>query len=127
MTHRGDPLPADPVCVCCGERLGVQWSDTHGVGACITCGMPYRIYHYEGPEGQQKRVDKPPEPSLNESGIDIAKRYWAEKHRRVFPACYDIGIGHNGYSYSGASPEDCKLFNEWYSREYPRPAENAHD
>jgi len=109
-------------CECCGERLVFQWSDTHGVGVCTRCGLPYTIYHYEGEGADSRRVDKPPSPALTAEGITVAKRYWTEKQRRVYPACYDMGLGRNGYSYSGASAEDCNLFNTWYRTEYP-PAE----
>lgn len=108
----------DKLCDCCGERLVFQWSDSHGIGCCVSCGMPYRIYHYEG----DKRVEKSPEIALQESGIEIAKRYWAETHRRVFPAVYDMGIGRNGYSYSGASAGDCKAFGDWYRINVPATA-----
>lgn len=113
-------------CDCCGERFGFRWCDTHGIGACITCGLPYVIYHYDGPQGEQKRVEKPPECALNENGLEIAKRYWTETHRRVFPAYYDMGIlGGRETSYSGATEDDCRVFIEWYAKEYPKPAEAA--
>lgn len=98
-------------CECCGDRLTFQWSDTHGVGACVQCGLPYTIYHYE----DDKRVEKPPSVAVTPRGVEIAKEYWGETKRRVFPAVYDMGVGRNGYSYSGASAEDCRLFNEWYA------------
>lgn len=98
-------------CTICESRLAVQWSDTHGVGVCMHCGMPYRIIHYEGDE----RVEKPPEPALNDEGVMLARRYWSEKRGRVFPACYDMGFsGRRGTSYSGASPKECDEFGEWY-------------
>lgn len=105
-------------CLVCSSVLSFRWSDTHGVGVCSHCGMPYTIYHYE----DDKRVDKAPEPALTESGIEVAKRYWNEKKRRVFPACYDMGIL-NGRecSYSGATLDDCRIWGEWCSREYPPP------
>ncbi len=89
---------SDQLCDCCGESLSFQWSDTHGVGVCCRCGLPYTIYHYEGPEGETKRVDKPPAVALTAEGVEIAKRYWGETKRRVYPAVYDIGI-------SGQLPE----------------------
>lgn len=109
---------AEPVsCACCGERLAFRWSDTHGIGVCSNCGLPYRLYHYE----DDKRVEKPSEVAVTSEGVEIAKRYWAETKRRVFPGCYDMGIGQNGYSYSGASPSDYEAFDKWYRREYPQP------
>jgi hypothetical protein len=109
-------------CDCCGERLYFQWSDTHGVGVCITCGLPYRIYHYEKVEGgPEQRVEKPPEVALKPSGVEIAKRYWNEKRRRVFPAYFDMGIlgSRGGRSYSGATAGDIEAFAEWYEANIP--------
>lgn len=109
-------------CVCCDNDLTFQWSDTHGVGVCITCGMPHTIYHYE----DDKRVDKPPTPGLSAVGIEIAKRYWREERARVFPAAYDMGIGRNDRSYSGATREDCEKFGAWYkAHEHEFPKESA--
>lgn len=121
-----DPTPLaeetnpNPTCACCERRLMFQWSDTHGIGVCCTCGLPYIIYHYAPKEEGGARLEKPPECALNEKGIEIAKRYWTETQRRVFPAHYDMGIGHGGRSYSGATSEDCRLFSEWYHRTYPK-------
>lgn len=106
-------------CACCESRLMFQWSDTHGVGACCTCGLPYTIYHYEGEGDQRKRVDKPAEPAITVEGIEIAKRYWGETKRRVYPAAYDMGIGRNGRSYSGATEGDCEAFGAWYKANVP--------
>src|SRR5690606_39156367 len=75
-------------CEVCESILTFRWSDTHGVGVCMKCGAPYTVIHYEG----DKRIDKPPEIALNESGVEIAKRYWNEKGRRVFPAAFDMGF-----------------------------------
>lgn len=108
-------------CDCCESVLSFQWSDTHGVGVCITCGLPYTVLHYE----DNKRVEKPPEMSLTSEGLQIAKRYWGEKQRRVFPAYFDMGIGRNGRSYSGASESDCRAFSDWYQEHYPREEAQA--
>jgi hypothetical protein len=99
-------------CECCGDDLRVQWSDTHGIGVCIECGLPYRIYHRDE---SGKLLDKAPEVCVTEAGIKIARAYWAEKKRRVYPACYDMGIDRSGRSYSGATAEDCKAFGDWYA------------
>jgi hypothetical protein len=101
-------------CECCGSDLTFQWSDTHGVGVCCHCGLPYTLYHYEN----DRRVEKAPSIALSDEGLQIAKRYWAEHKRRVFPACYDMGIGRRGVSYSGATPGDCEAFGEWYEANY---------
>lgn len=108
-------------CDCCGSELCFQWSDTHGVGVCTTCGLPYTIFHYEN----DKRVDKPPATAMTDEGVEIAKRYWNEKQRRVFPAYFDMGIGRNGVSYSGATPGDCTAFRDWYQQHYPRTEAQA--
>lgn len=101
-------------CECCGRELAFRWCDTHGVGVCVNCGLPYTIYHYENVDGVKRRVDKPPSVALSSAGVEIARRYWTEEHRRVFPATYDMGIGRSGLSYSGASEEDCVRFRDWY-------------
>ncbi len=103
-------------CECCEQNLSFRWSDTHGVGVCIACGMPYTIIHYDE---NKNRVDKSPEVALSAEGVDIAKRYWAETHRRVYPACYDMGFLGGRDSYSGATRGDVDAFNEWYGRNVP--------
>lgn len=108
-------------CDCCGSDLRFQWSDTHGVGVCTNCGLPYTIFHYE----DNKRVEKPPAVALTDEGVAVAKRYWNEKQRRVFPAYFDMGIGRNGVSYSGATPSDCRAFSDWYQQHYPRAEAQA--
>ena len=35
-------------CEICGQCLVIRWCDYHGVAACVVCGSPYRIYHYDG-------------------------------------------------------------------------------
>jgi hypothetical protein len=101
-------------CAVCESELSFRWTDTHGVGVCTTCGAPYTLYHYD--EATNARLDKPPELALKESGVEIARRYWNEKRRRVFPACCDMGIlGSRSCSYSGATSEDIRLFGEWYA------------
>jgi hypothetical protein len=103
-------------CDCCGEDLSFQWSDTHGIGVCYRCGLPYTVYHYENNE----RVNKPPAVALTTEGVEIAKRYWVETHRRVYPAVYDMGILHGRRtSYSGATESDCAAFREWYKQNVP--------
>lgn len=99
-------------CAVCEQELSCRWTDTHGIAVCITCGAPYRLYHYEN----DKRVQKAPELTLNESGLRIAREYWQETRRMVFPASYDMGIARGGRTYSGASREDCEAFNEWMDR-----------
>jgi hypothetical protein len=107
-------------CECCNEPLRFRWSDTHGIGVCSNCGMPYTIYHYEG---NVRLTDKPPEIAIQPEGVALAKRYWAETHRRVFPAAFDMGIGRGGRSYSGATAEDCEAFAAWMKVNDPAQAE----
>lgn len=116
----------EPVsCECCGDPLRFAWTDTHGVGVCVTCGLPYRIYHYEN----GVRVDRQPSVVMLPSGVEIAKRYWAEKKRRVWPGTFDMGILHGrSYSYSGATESDMHDFDEWYGQNkdtFPEPTPEA--
>lgn len=109
-------------CVVCSDDLAFRWTDTHGVGVCCKCGTPYTLYHYD--EETKQRLDKPPEPALKESGIEIARRYWSERKRMVFPACFDMGILHSREcSYSGATSEDIQLFGDWYAAQSSPDAE----
>jgi hypothetical protein len=104
-------------CDCCESALFFQWCDTHGIGVCTTCGLPYTIYHYEGEGEARTRVDKAPEMALTVEGLAIAKRYWTERKRRVFPAAYDMGIlSRRDRSYSGATHDDIREFEDWYEQ-----------
>ena len=98
---------AATLCAVCDSSLMCKWTDTHGIGACGTCGCPYRLYHYEN----DQPVDKAPTLAVKEAWIPLAREYWQAEHRRVFPAAFDIAFlsGHER-SYSGATPEDCKAF-----------------
>jgi hypothetical protein len=102
-------------CICCDDvDMSFQWSDTHGVGVCCRCGMPYRMIHYEGPEGDQKRVEKPPECVILEAWQVVGKRYWQETGKRVFPADFDMGFRErDGRSYSGATESERRSFWKW--------------
>ncbi len=116
-------------CAVCANKLSFQWCDQHGVGACINCGLPYTIYHYEKVDGKDTRVDRPPSIAVKESWIPLAKKYWDENKRRVFPAAYDMGfLGGRETSYSGATREDCELFDCWLDKhrdEFPINQEDA--
>lgn len=113
-------------CECCGSTYMIQWSDLHGVGACVTCGLPSRVLHYEDRDGKNVRIDKPPSVYLNDGWLPIGQRYWRETHRRVFPAAYDMGFGERDErSYSGATREDLELWNAWltaHADELPKAA-----
>lgn len=99
-------------CEVCGSEPRYQWSDTHGVGVCSRCGLPYRVYHYDE---NNKRVNKPAEVAITPIGVEAAKMYWAATQRRVWPAAYDIGIlgSRGGRSYSGATEGDIAAWDEW--------------
>jgi len=58
-------------CDCCENDLAFRWTDTHGVGACIRCGLPYTILHYEGEGSNRQRIEKPPEAALTSDGVSI--------------------------------------------------------
>jgi hypothetical protein len=111
-------------CECCGESLSFTWSDTHGVGCCHTCGLPYTLYHYEG----DKRVEKPPAVAIKPEWVSVGKAYWDEKRMRVFPGCYDMGISTGDRTYSGASAHEMNEFNAWLAAHpelYPAKTEAA--
>lgn len=99
-------------CELCKSDLSFQWSDTHGVGACTTCGLPHTILHYE----DKKLIDKDPEVAIQLDWLPIGKKYWEETKRRAFPAAYDFMRMRNGYSYSGATEEECELWEEWLDK-----------
>ena len=101
----------EQTCVLCGKRLAFQWTDTHGVAIHIYCGMPYRLYHYEG----DKRIEKGPEPiPLKDGWLEIGRRYHEETGRRAFPACFDMGFfSRSEATYSGATRSDTATWNEW--------------
>lgn len=114
----GLTVVAPRVCVVCGAAHGFQWSDTHGIGVCHYCATPYTIFHYEGEGDDKKRVDKPPTCALDETGIALAKRYWAKTGRKVFPGCCDMGLlGHRDRTYSGATADDMQVFGDWYDKQ----------
>jgi hypothetical protein len=108
-------------CEICNSELAVRWSDTHGVGACITCGLPYTVLHYQ----DDKPIDKAPEIAIKPEWIPIGKRYWEETKRRVFPGAYDMGIlGGRESTYSGATREDMQNWEEWleaHEADLPKP------
>lgn len=107
-------------CKLCDNPLYFRWTDTHGIGVCANCGLPYAVYHYDK---DNKLVNKPPEVAIKESWIPLGQKYWNEFHRMVFPASYDMGIlGNRDRSYSGATHADIQQFNEWledHENEFP--------
>lgn len=101
------------ICAVCDDELHGLWTDTHGVAACAECGLPYTFYHYEN----DARVDKPPSIAVKESWLPLAREYWAETKRRVFPGAFDMGIfrSRGGRTYSGATKDEMSEFDKWLS------------
>lgn len=93
------------VCAVCDQPQRFRWTDTHGVGACLTCGAPYRIYHYE----ENKRVEGAPSLEMVDWFVPFARQYWQENRRNVFPGAYNFP----GSSYEVASNEDFETFRDW--------------
>ena len=97
-------------CVVCGSQSLYRWTDTHGIGACLTCGCPYRLFHYEKDgEGKDRRVERQPECCILPDWLDLARRYWEEEHRNCDPGAYNF----SGSSYEVATQEDVDTYQEW--------------
>ena len=103
MYHSPDRV--DIMCAICNHPLKTRWTDTHGIGACLTCGATYRLFHYE----DGKPVDKDPTLTFYPEWVPLVKRYWEEAHRNVAPGAYNMG---RRSSYEVATDED---FNSWVS------------
>lgn len=107
-----------PLCEICEAWLGFQWSDSHGVGVCIRCGLPYRIIHYD--ENNQ-RVENGPEVAIKSVWLPVAKRYWNETKGRTFPGSFDMGISRGRRaSYSGATQDDINNWMDWIDENVTR-------
>ncbi len=103
-------MTSEPVCAICEQPFSFRWSDTHGVAACRTCGLPYRLYHYGE---NNERLDKPPEIAIRAEWVAVGRQYWQETQQRTFPAAFDFLRDRGGRSFSGATEEECELFNAW--------------
>jgi hypothetical protein len=93
-------------CELCGKPFRWTWTDTHGVGQCISCGTPYIIWHYDE---NDKRIDAPPKIHIKEEYLDGIRKYHVETGRKIPSGCsfsYDHG-------YEVASKEEGQLFYEW--------------
>jgi len=97
-------------CEVCGSLLAFNWSDTHGVGVCHRCALPYVIYHYDD---NKQRVEKPPEVAVQEDWLPAAKAYYAETKRKVFPGAYSFMVHRGGRTCCGATDDDIRAFNTW--------------
>lgn len=93
-------------CEVCDKEFVMRWTDTHGVGACLECGIPYTIYHYDE---NNTRIDKPPKLAVKLEWVPIFKRYWDEKKLNCCPGAYNFP----GSSYEVATPEEFEAVEEW--------------
>ena len=118
-------LPA--ICAVCDAKAGYRWTDTHGVGACLNCGAPYQLFHYEkDANGESNRI--PSEPVwlskclIKPSWLAITRRYWREVGRNVNPG----GFNFPGSTYEVATKEDFLSMNDWFAAhkdEWPQEQE----
>jgi ribosomal protein L37AE/L43A len=98
-------------CEVCGSSLIVRWTDTHGVGVCRVCGLPYRVYHYDS-EGH--RFNAPPECKIESWFLPFCRKYWAEKRMRILPGVFDLGfLSGRTSTYSGATREEINAWRDW--------------
>lgn len=93
-------------CEICENRLSFRWTDSHGIGACTTCGAPYTIYHYDD---SGSREDKPPELLVRKEWVPLTKRYWQETNKNCAPGCFNFP----GSSYEVATASDFDSFHNW--------------
>lgn len=108
LAGRVEPLVM--CCEVCGNPHSFSWTDTHGVGQCFTCGVPYTIYHYDG----DRRLEKPPELAVKPEYVQVLKAYWNETKHRIpgghsFPGGYEL-----------ATQEDHAVFREWMGKNAER-------
>ena len=98
-----DGGPAFPPCCVCDETGSFSWTDTHGI-AQHSCGVPYRLYHYEG----EKRVEKPPSCCLRPEFIPVIREFHRLYPTRIIPGGFSFTGG-----YERASSEDAEFFYSW--------------
>ena len=94
-------------CLICENPLCFRWTDTHGVGACVRCGAPYTIYHYDN---DKKRVEKPPEITIKDEWLPLIKKYWEENKRNCSPGSHNSP--RSRYE-EVATKEDFEVFHNW--------------
>ena len=93
-------------CVICDDSLSVTWTDTHGVGQCLRCGAPYRLYHYEG----NKRLDKPPLFVLDDEAVPEIRQFYADTNAKL--SAVGMGLSLQG-GYDVAKRDDIEAWNTW--------------
>jgi len=90
--------------ICDDEPMGVRWTDTHGIAACLMCNTPYRIYHYEN----DKRVDKPATCLVSEEWVPFTREFWEERRRKI-----PHNLNMPGSSYEICTQKDFEFWNNW--------------
>ncbi len=111
------PDSPDVECVVCGNGLRTRWTDTHGIGACVTCGCVYSLF--EG-KGSEKKIAEVPKTTIRDEWLPIIKRYWSEVGKNVSPGTYNFP----GSSYEVASNDDFDSYYTWmeaHESELPKP------
>jgi hypothetical protein len=94
--------------ICDASPLSFRWTDAHGVGQCLKCGAPYRLYHFDENE---KRIEKPAEIVVKPEYVPVLQAYWNQFHR-VMPSGHSFdGSYYQGYEL--ASPDDSEQFHTW--------------
>lgn len=112
-------LATEDRCQICDWVYSFRWTDTHGIGACTTCGAPYKIYHYEGDGEGKKRVNKPPQLLILDQYIPLTKKYWDESKKNVAPGAFNMP----GSFYEVATRDDAeslRAFERANKDEYDR-------
>jgi hypothetical protein len=100
-----DTPDREGMCEVCGEDFEFRWCDCHGIAACLTCGAPYRLLHYDGDE----RVEKPPELLLKDGWLEPMQQYWEDAGRNIAPGAFMMGRS----AYDPATEEDYRAFDAW--------------
>lgn len=98
------------ICAICEEELHCRWTDTHGVGACLRCGAPYRLLHYNQVGDQHVPVDAPPALVLKPEWVPLTKKYWQETKSNCDPGAFNFG----GSSYEVATEEEFQRHHDWF-------------
>jgi hypothetical protein len=114
-----------PKCPICDDDLSFRWTDTHGIGACLTCNTPVRIYHYEGEGDDRHHVEKPPGFIILEEWIPVLRKYWQETKSRAPNGC-----NFPGSSYEPCGYEEFERWNKWceeHDDELPKEKTDAEE